>query len=755
MCYSVLTNMQQPLILPETADIIIQRKVYDESLLLGTINSYPLETSSLSNEHHQHRLLVMSKNLTSRFCPWDGFSNFLVKLFPIVIWLPKYSIKSDLLADISGGLTVGVMHIPLGLAFAMLASLPPVTGLYTALIPVFVYMLMGTSRHLSVGSFAVICLMVAQVCERELSSMTVETSPASSNSSDTSPPPQTASNSLWTPIDAIKLEIAVTLSFLVGIIQIAMGAARLGFVATFMSDPMISGFTTGSAVLVVISQVKHILGLKVPQIPAPLAAPKVVIHMLKNITSCNVGSIITGVLCLVVLIGLKQINERFKGKIKVPIPAELLVVVVGTAISYGAAINKNFAVSILGKIPKGLPPLSLPSFSLMPNIFADAFVIAVVIFATNISLSKMFAKKHGYSVDPNQELIAYGVGNVGGSFTSCFAICNALARTAVQENLANTQLCSIIVIAMILLVLLFIAPLFFHLPKAILASVVIANLIGLLKQFSRLKDLWRIHKPDAVVWFLTCFGVIAMGVDVGLGIGVICALFAVVLTLSRSKYTILGRVVETELYRDVKQCRTAFEVPGVKVMRFESSLYFGNVERFRSALVQIAGCDPNVQQQQGTRKEVKLGKNNADDDVVLLENEFGEPNGSDEKIANGKLVHANGTNHRAMAVEVEEPALRIHTVVIDASGFTFIDSVGLHALPSLLKEFKKVGVHIFLAGCSSNITKKLVNSTGVAGTNTMDREVMFPSIHDAVVSAVRSRDFEIWTQEDLEKETVI
>lgn len=114
MFYSVRTNMQQPLILPETSDIIIQRKVYDESLLHSTINSYPLESSSLSNEHHQHRLLVMSKNLTSRFCPWDGFSNFLVKLFPIFIWLPKYSIKNDLLADISGGLTVGVMHIPLG-----------------------------------------------------------------------------------------------------------------------------------------------------------------------------------------------------------------------------------------------------------------------------------------------------------------------------------------------------------------------------------------------------------------------------------------------------------------------------------------------------------------------------------------------------------------------------------------------------------------------------------------------------------------
>ncbi|XP_015775140.1 PREDICTED: pendrin-like isoform X2 [Acropora digitifera] len=736
--------------LNEQAHIQITRKVFDESQLIqGKVYS---STSSSNWESDRKQCLhTVCSKISSCSCSWQRCCQFLFRLMPILSWLPKYSIKKDLLADITGGVTVGIMHIPQGLAFAMLASLPPVTGLYTALIPVLVYMLMGTSRHLSVGSFAVISLMVAQVCERELGSMQMETSLSPSNDSDISPTSPASSNSLWTPTDAIKLEIAVSLSFLVGIIQVAMGAAQLGFLATFMSDPMISGFTTGSAVLVVISQVKHILGLKVPQIPAPLAAPKAVVYMLKNILSCNVGAIITGVLSLVILIGLKKVNERFKSKMKVPIPAELLVVVVGTAISYGAAINKNFAVSILGKIPKGLPPLSLPTFSLLPKIFPDAFVIAVVIFATNISLSKMFAKKRGYSVDPNQELIAYGVGNVAGSFSSCFAICNALARTAVQENLANTQLCSIIVIAMILLVLLFIAPLFFHLPKPILAAVVIANLVGLLRQFSRLKVLWKIHKPDAVVWFFTCFGVIAMGVDVGLGIGVMCALFAVVLTLSRPKYTLLGRVWDTELYRDVKQCRRASEVSGVKVMRFESSLYFGNVERFRSALVTIAGQDPTMQQ--GTRQEINLvGKGDADDNEALLENEHSEQMGSNEKSANGKLPHADESN--LIEVEVAQPEQRIHTVVIDCSSFTFIDSVGLLALPSIMKEFEKIGIRILLSGCSSNITNRLVNSTGGTGTNTVDSHAMFPSIHDAVMSAAPSLDSAIYT-EGLERETVL
>ncbi|KAM7444005.1 hypothetical protein ABFA07_007374 [Porites harrisoni] len=738
--------MQEDSVYDEKPDVTISRKVYDESHF--TKANHP-HLSAESLEKNNCFRTVCTK-LASCSCSRTGVCNFLYGLAPIIQWLPKYNVKKDLVADITGGITVGIMHIPQGLAFAMLATLPPVTGLYTAMIPVLLYMIMGTSRHLSVGSFAVICLMVAQVCEREVASMSFDSTPAPGNHTGSSPSPSSTGGSLWSPRDAAKLEIAISLSFLIGIIQIAMGAARLGFVATFLSDPLVSGFTTGSAVLVVNSQMKHILGLKVPQFAKPFVAPKATIHMLKNLPSVNVGSLVTGVLCLAVLIGLKQVNERFRDRLKIPIPAELLVVVVGTAISYGAAISKNFGVSILGKIPKGLPPLSVPSLSLMSNIFSDAFVIAVVIFATNISISKMFAKKGGYSVDPNQELIAYGAGNFVGSFFSCFPICNALARSVVQENLASTQLCSIVVNALVLLVLLFLAPLFFHLPKAILASVVIANLIGLLKQFSRLRDLWKIYKTDAVVWFITCFGVILMGVDLGLGIGVISALFAVVITLSRSKYSVLGQVRGTELYRDVKECHLAFEVPGVKVLRFESSLYFGNVERFRSALIAVAGRDPGVQQHK--RKEVKL---QSGDKAELLENEQEDDFSDNQEIPNGKLVSVPNGVHKHMEVEMEEPEERVHAVVIDGSSFTFIDSVGLHALPALIAEFKKAGVLIYLAGCSSIITKRLGSSSGKAAISAIDHHVMFPSIHDAVISAVRSRDFAIWGTEDVEKETVL
>lgn len=216
-----------------------------------------------------------------------------------------------------------------------------------------------------------------------------------------------------------------------------------------------------------------------------------------------------------------------------------------------------------------------------------------------------------------------------------------------------------------------------------------------------------------------------MGVDLGLGIGIICALFAVVLTMSRSNHFILGHVKETELYRDIKKCSSATEVDGIKVMRFESSLYFANVERFRKALVSVTGKDPSIKEE--TRKEVKLEngterRQNAERHDITY---------------SGKMTPVKGSDHKAMAVDVDEPDQCVHTVVIDGSSFTFIDSMGLQVLPSLIKDYEKHGVRIYLAGCSSYITKMLVSPTETAGANKVDSHVMFPSIHDAVVSAAR------------------
>ncbi|EDO49691.1 predicted protein [Nematostella vectensis] len=636
----------------------------------------------------------------------------LEKLFPIVQWLPKYNFRKEFVADLTGGMTVGVMHIPQGLAFAMLASLPPVTGLYTALIPVMIYMLMGTSKYLSQGSFAVICLMVAQVSEREVQSYTPTplttpiTAPYNASSSQ---PPMVGP---WSELDSRKMEIAVTLALLIGIMQILMGLCRLGFVATYLSDPLISGFTTGSAVLVVLSQLKHIFGQVVPQNTGAFASIKVAAHMLKFIASSNPGAIITGVLCLVILVTLKFINEKYKKRLPIPIPAELLVVALGTAISYGASLSDEFGVKVLGEIPKGLPPISIPSFKRMRTIVPDAFVISVVIFATNISLARMFAKKNGQTVDANQELLAYGMCNVGGSFFSCFPICNALARTVVQENLASTQLCSIPVICLILLVLLFMAPLFYYLPKAILAAVVIANLGGLLKQFARLRQLWCICRTDAVTWFVTCFGVILLGVDLGLGLGVITTIFVVIIRQSRPRVSILGHIKDTELYRDTQECPQAAGIPNVKILRFESSLFFANAGFIKERIMSF--MNPLTP----TKRECIPGITTDEAEVTMELNAEKESLDTTKRTNREQGVNAN-----------------IKAVIVDASAFTFIDSVGITAIKTIITEGDSRGVHVCLAACSYHLRKQL-EAGGLEPS--LNNDHLFVSIHDAVLFTLQA-----------------
>ncbi|XP_078355239.1 prestin-like [Oculina patagonica] len=540
--------------------INLSRRVYNEQEFTESfikheeyVSSSEIEPSSLAKTFKRH------------FFPTRcACQSVLQSWFPIVEWLPGYDIRRDLAHDVAGGLTVAVMHIPQGLAYALLASLPAVTGLYTAFVPILVYMAMGTSRHISLGTFAVVCLMVGSVVEREVES---SISPTATTSPTNRPPGSSGGAALRSSIykqetngsfpseedllDEKKLEVAVALSMLVGLFQFVMGLLKLGFVAVYLSDPIISGFTTGAAILVLTSQVKHILGLTVPRYSGAFAVVKTYIFMFKNITLSVPGAIITGVVCILLLVTLKYISEKLKHKMKFPIPAELIAVVLGTVVSYFVGLNEKFQVAVLGDIPKGLRVPSAPSFKLMGSIVPDALVIAIVIFATNVSLAKTFAKRNNYVIDSNQELIACGSANILGSFFSCFPVSGSLSRSVIQESIARTQLCSIPVVVVIILVLLFIAPLFFHLPKAILAAVVVVALKGLFRQFSRLVQLWRICKPDAVVWFATWLGVVLLGIDIGLGFGVVMALVVVIWKSSRPPAALLGQIPNTGIYRDL------------------------------------------------------------------------------------------------------------------------------------------------------------------------------------------------------------
>lgn len=724
--------------------INLSRHVYNEREFTESFINQEEYTASSEFEPSS-----LAKTLRRNFLPSRcTCKDILQSWFPIVEWLPAYNIRRDLAHDIAGGLTVAIMHIPQGLAYALLASLPAVTGLYTAFVPILVYMAMGTSRHISLGTFAVVCLMVGHVVDREVeqSLSPTPTAPAPTNPPLDGSVNEVLQNSIYKHesngsssneqdlLDEKKLEVAVALSMLVGLLQLLMGLFKLGFVAVYLSDPIISGFTTGAAILVFTSQVKHILGLEVPRYSGAFAVVKTYIFMFKNITLAVPGSVITGVVCILVLIALKYISEKLKHRMKFPIPAELIVVVLGTIVSYFVGLNEKFQVSVLRDIPKGLQAPSAPSFMLMGNMVTDAIVISIVIFATNISLAKTFAKRNNYVIDSNQELIACGSANVLGSFFSCFPVSGSLSRSVIQESIARTQLCSIPVVVVIILVLLFIAPLFYHLPKAILAAVVVVALKGLFRQFHRLVQLWRMCKPDAVVWFAAWLGVVLLGIDIGLGVGVIMALVVVIWKSSRPPASLLGQIPNTGIYRGLQRTTSAKPIPGIKIFRFESAMFYANSEYFRSTLIEMTGVDPqnpNKRSMLGS-SAVRYRHNEEDTGSPAIEITRTVTVSINRALENGDVevsLSDLGNNEGPSGCD----STPVHAIIIDASTFNFIDTQGVNTLLQLGLEYEKIGVKFYLAHCRYYIREMLEKAGFTARIGT---EHLFVSVHDAVIHAV-------------------
>ena len=245
-----------------------------------------------------------------------------------------------------------------------------------------------------------------------------------------------------------------------------MGLLQVGFVSVYLSDSLLSGFATGASLTILTSQVKYLLGLKLPRAQGLGSLVKTWVSLFKDIGQTNVCDLLTSLVCLLVLVPSKEINNRFKTKLKAPIPFELFVVIAATLASHYGQFQERFGSEVSGTIPTGFLPPQLPDWSLIPNIALDALSIAIVGFAITVSLSEMFAKKHGYVVDPNQEMYAIGFCNILPSFFRCFTTSAALTKTLVKESTGcQTQVSGLVTALVLLLVLLVIAPLFYSLQK--------------------------------------------------------------------------------------------------------------------------------------------------------------------------------------------------------------------------------------------------------------------------------------------------
>ena len=467
------------------------------------------------------------------------------RFFPFLAMLKSYN-KQWLRGDLAAGVTVGIMLIPQGMAYAMIAGLPPIYGLYASTLPLIIYGLLGTSRQLAVGPVAMVSLLTAAGIGALAESGT-----------------------------QAYISHAISLALMVGLIQFTLGFFKLGFLVNFLSHPVISGFTSAAALIIGLSQLKHLLGIELAR---SHHVHEIILQAARHLSDIHLATFLIGIAGIALILLLKKINKK--------LPGLLIAVVLGILIVWGFGLNEH-GVKIVGEVPKGLPLFGMPAFSsdIIQALIPTALAISLVSFMESIAVAKAVQAKHrDYKVEPNQELIALGLSNIGGSLFQSYPVTGGFSRTAVNDQAgAKTGISSLISALLIILTLLFLTPLFYFLPNAILASVIMVAVFGLI-DFEEVKYLWHTNRSDFWMLVVTFMATLALGIEIGIGIGVVLSLAIIIFKTTRPHIAILGRIPGTSHFRNVERFEEVEVLDDVLIIRFDAQLYFANINFFKEQI---------------------------------------------------------------------------------------------------------------------------------------------------------------------------
>ncbi|EFA76197.1 Sulfate transporter 4.1 [Heterostelium album PN500] len=602
------------------------------------------------------------------------FIHYLLGLLPIVSWLPKYNIKNNLRGDIIAGLTVGVMLIPQGMAYAMVAELPSVYGLYSSIVPIFVYCIFGTSRELSMGPFAIISLLVLETVNGEVG------------------------------IDNHDMErrvtVSILLAFVCGVYQIIFGLLRFGFVANFLSDPVKTGFISGCAIIISSSQIKHIFGIY-SGIQSSNFLPLLLIRYLIEIKRTNWWSVLIAFAGIAFLFAIKKVNSRYKLKL----PGPLLIVVILTFISWVFDLEKRAHISTVGVIPSNFPSPTFPTirttegypesgnwFNVVVRITPGALVLVLVGFISSVSVSTKIAEKEQYPIDANQELLALGMSDFIGSFFLSFPIGASLSRTAVNlQSGAKSQISGFITAVIIIFSLFFLTRVIMFLPRSILASIVVVAVADLIEVKIAL-DLWKVHRRDLMLYLISFLSTIFLGILQGIMIGIVCSLLLIIYKSAYPPFAELGRLPGTELYKNIKRVPQAETFKGIKVVRIDGSIYFANTQYIKKKL----------RQYEPTKKSDRFELSDSETDLADVDG--------------------------LVTVDIDGNPTK-GAIIIDCSSMNDIDSTGLRMLREFVEEFKHRQLVIYYASIKGYI-RDLLKKGGVV--DTLGANHFFWTVNDAV-----------------------
>lgn len=450
-----------------------------------------------------------------------------------------------LISDIIAGITVAIVLIPQGIAYSMLAGLDPIYGLYAAVVPLFVYALFSSSKYLSIGPVALMSVIV-------LGGVSTVAEPGSQE----------------------YISMVILASFLAGLLQIAFSFFRLGNLTIFLSKSVITGFITAAGIIIIISQLKYIFSLDLPR---RASITEMIVDLVREINQFNWISLLLGLGSMFTILFLKKINKI--------IPSALLVIVIGSILVYTLHLDKK-GVPIIGNMPTGFPSFSTSFLSLknMITIFPTSLIIALIGFIGSYSISKSIDKVDSNKINPDKELFALGFAKVVGSFFLAMPSTGSFTRSAINyEAGAKTQVSSIITGIIIILTLLFLGQLFYYLPEPILAAIVITSVFSLI-DIKKFINLYRLDKRDFTVLLITFLATLLIDITNGVLIGILASFFDFIYRTSKPNFSLLGKLPNTNIYRNIRRYPDAIVNPKVLILRFSQSLYFANAKMIEDAV---------------------------------------------------------------------------------------------------------------------------------------------------------------------------
>lgn len=477
--------------------------------------------------------------------PVVGWRRFV----PIAQWLPNYR-RNDIRSDLGAGLTIAAMLVPQGMAYALLAGLPPEIGLYASTLPVIAYALLGTSRQLAVGPVAIVSLLTASALQP-----------------------------LFEQGSTGYVGAAALLALMVGVVHLVLGLGRLGFVVNFLSHSVLVGFTAAAAIIIGFSQVKHVLGIS---IPSTERFHETLLEVIDSLGDTHALTLAVGLGSIAALLTLKKVARR--------VPAAFVVVAVTTAMSGLWSLDER-GLATVGDIPGSLPAFGLPDLSgdLFSDLATTAVVITLIGFMESIAVAKVYARRHRYEVDANQELIALGSANVVSGLFGGYPVTGGFSRTAVNDSAgARTPLASLITAVLVLVTLAVFTPLFENLPKAALGAVIIVAVVNLV-DIREMRHIAHVKRSDLVGLGIAFSATLVLGIETGIAVAIVSSMLVVFARMSRPHSAVLGRIPETTSYRNLDRFPEAHTDPDIRVIRIDAALSFINAQHVKRLMSDEAG----------------------------------------------------------------------------------------------------------------------------------------------------------------------